>query len=105
MTRKNQFAIERARLHERAAEIRLRVVASQFSLAFTLCEIAETEIKYGRPDEAISVINKLQRHAVTIRVHLDEPNHFPKNAISDVREQLIKLKERTQEIESHLRQR
>ena len=105
MASNNQYATEIARLHRTAAESRLRSVESQLSLAFTLCAIAETEIRYSRPDEAIKLIERLRHHAETIRIHLDEPNHLPKIAIPDLRNELTKLTKRTEEIESSLRQR
>ncbi len=104
MANDDQYATEIARLHRMAAESRLRAVESQLALAFTLCAIAETEIRYSRPDEAIKVVNKLRHHAETIRFHIDEPNHLPSIAIPDLRQQLTKLQKRTEEIESCIRQ-
>jgi hypothetical protein len=103
MAHDHQYASEIARLQRTAAESRLRAVESQLSLAFTLCAIAETEIRYSRPDEAIKVVNKVRHHAETISYHLDEPNHLPSAAISDLRKRLTQLNDRTDEIESHLR--
>ncbi len=102
MANDHQYATEIARLHRMAAESRLRAVESQLALAFTLCTIAETEIRYSRPDEAIKVINKVRHHAETISFHIDEPNHLPSAAIPDLREQMTHLKRRTEEIESRL---
>lgn len=105
MADNEHYATEIAHLHKTAAESRRRVVESQLALAFTLCAVAETEIRYSRPDQAIKVIKKVRHHAETIRFHLDEPNHLPKNGISDLRKQLGQLRKRTDEIESRLRQR
>lgn len=102
MANDDQYATEIARLHRMAAESRLRAVESQLTLAFTLCAIAETEIQYSRPDEAIKLINKVRHHAETISFHIDEPNHLPSAAIPDLREQMTHLKRRTEEIESRL---
>jgi hypothetical protein len=96
----NPYDIEIARLHRTAAESRLRAVESQLSLALTLCAIAETEIRYSRNDEAIKVVKKVRHHAETIRFHLDEPNHLPSIAISDLRKQLEKVNKRLEKIES-----
>lgn len=101
----NHYAAEIARLHRTAAESRLRAVESQLALAFTLCAIAETEILYSRPDEAIKVVNKLRHHAETISFHIDEPNHLPSAAIPDLRKQMTQLKKRTEEIASCFHQR
>lgn len=98
------YSIQITRLHEEAAESRLRVVESQLSIAFTLCAIAETQMKYSRLDEATQLLKRLQHHAKTIRLHLDEPDHLPKAAVPDLRKQLTKLEERTEDIESRLRQ-
>lgn len=102
MASDDQYATEVARLQSTATESRLRSVESQLSLAFTLCSIAETEIRYSRPDEAAKVVHKVRHHAEKIRIHLDEPDHLPSTAISDLRRQLARLKNRTDEIESCL---
>jgi len=104
MANDDRYTTELAHLQRTAAESRLRAVECQLSLAFTLCAIAETEIRYGQPREATEVMNKVRHHAETIRVHLDEPNHLPRTAISELRKQLTQLKKRTEEIESSLRQ-
>lgn len=101
----NQYATDIARLHVIAAETRLRAVESQLSLGFTFCAIAETEIRYGRLDEAIQVVNKLRHHTEVIGFHLDEPGHLPALAIPALRVRLAELKGRTEEIESRLVQR
>lgn len=95
---------EIARLHKTAAECRLKSVESQLSAAFTLCELAKTLTRYYEPNEAIKVLDKVRYHAETISFHIDEPNHLPRTAISDLREQVMLLKKRTEEIESRLRQ-
>ena len=100
VTRENEYDVEIARLHQTAAESRLRAVESQLSLALTLCAIAETELRYSQTDEAIKVVNKVRHHAETIRVHLDEPNHLPRIAIPDLRKQLEQVKKRIAKIES-----
>jgi hypothetical protein len=103
MANDHQYATEIARLHKVAAESRLKAVESQLALAFTLCAIAETEIRYSRPDEAIKVLNKVRHQTETISFHIGEPNHLPSTAISRLREQVSQLKKRTEEIESRLR--
>jgi TolA-binding protein len=104
VAKKVQYVAEIARLRTAAAESRLRAVESQLSLALTLCAIAETEIRYSRLDEAIKVVNKVRHHAETIRLHLDEPNHVPRAAISELRKQLKQVNERIEKIEACLRQ-
>ena len=88
-----------------AAEYRCRSVESQLSLAFTLCELVETLIRYNQPDEAIKLINKVQYHVEIISFHIDEPNHLPGAAISDLRERVTQLRNRTEEIESYFLRR
>lgn len=102
MAEPHQYATEIARLHRTAAASRLRAVESQLSLAFTLCSIAETEIQFRRPDEALKVVVKLKHHAETIHHHLNEPNHLPRAAISDLRKELAQLKRLVGKIESRL---
>ena len=101
----NHYAAEIERLHRTAAETRLRAVESQLALAFTLCKIAETEIRYDRPDEAIKVLNKVRNHAETISFHIDERDHLPSTAIPNLRKQLTQLTKRIEEIESLSSQR
>lgn len=101
----NEYATEIARLHRIARESRLRAVESQLALGFTLCAIAETEIRYSRPDEAMKVVNRLRHHAETISFHIDEPNHLPNAAVPDLRKQVTELKKRTEEIEQCIEQR
>jgi hypothetical protein len=103
MLNHDQYPPEIARLLQTAAESCLRVVESQLSLAFTLCAIAETEIRYGRPVEAMKVVDKVWHHAETIRCHIDERNDLSSTAVSDLRNQLIQLKKRTEQIDSVLR--
>jgi vacuolar-type H+-ATPase subunit I/STV1 len=105
MARNDQYATEIARLHQTAAESRLRVVESELALAFTLCAVAETQIRYSRLDEAIKLLNKIRHHAETISFHVSEPDHLPTVAISTLQRQLTQLRKRTEEIESRLRQR
>ncbi len=101
----NHYAAEIERVHRTAAETRLRAVESQLALAFTLCTIAETEILYNQPDEAIKLVNKVRHHAQTIGFHIDERDHLPTTAIPTLRKQLTQLAKRTEEIEASLRQR
>ena len=101
----HQYATKTARLRRIATESRLRAVESQLALGFTLCAIAETEIRYSRPDEAIKVINKVRHHAKTIGFHIDEPNHLPRTAVPELSKQLTLLTRRNEKIESCFRQR
>jgi len=98
-----QYMTEIERLHKTGAESRLRAIESQLALAFTLCAIAETEIRYSRPDEATKVVKKIRHHAETIRTHVNEPNHIPRPSISDFLKQLTQLEKCTEEIELRLR--
>lgn len=100
----NPYATEIARLHKKAVEFRQRAVETQLSLAFTLCEVAETEIRYSQPEQAMKLVNKIRHHTETITSHLDEPNHLPATAISSLNRQLTQLKKRTEAVESLLRQ-
>jgi hypothetical protein len=98
MDEKNHYARETVRLRKIAVESRLKAIKSQLSALFTLCGVAETAIKFGQPDEAIKLVNKIARHAETIRAHLDEPNHVPRNAKSDLRKQLAEIKKRVEKV-------
>jgi hypothetical protein len=99
-----QYAKEVARLHDHAAECRRKAVETQLSLALTLSALAETEIRYGRPREALKLASKLRHHADTIRTHLKEPDHLPKIALSELNKQLVQLENRIEAVESCLRQ-
>ena len=103
--RDQQYTTEIERLHQTAAETRLRSVESQIALAFTLCAIAETEIRYGWLEEAIRVIKRVRLHTKTIAFHVNERGHLPSVAVPVLRNRLALLKKRTGEIESSLRKR
>ena len=102
MANNHQYAVQIALLNRTAAETRLRAVECQLSMAFTLCAIADTEIRYSRRDEAIMVLNKVRLHAEMMRIHVDEPKHVPSTAVSDLRRQLTQLEKRANEIELSL---
>jgi len=105
VTGNNPYTAETERLRDDAAELRVRAVDSQLSAVLTLCGIAESKIRYGQPDEAVKLLQKLQHHAETIRFHIHEPNHLPSSAISDRQERLMHLEKRIQAVKSRLRQR
>ena len=98
-----QLDTETALLHATAAQCRLRVVESQLTLALTLCDIAETDLRYGRLDETVKLVSKLWHYAEIVRIHLDDPNHLPRVARSDIRSRLTQLQERIKKVESRLR--
>jgi len=100
----NQYAAETAHLRDMARESRLRAVESQLSLSFTLCAVAETNIRYARLDEARKLVNQLRHFAETVRIHINQSNRLPAIAIGDLRVQLTQLEKRTENIESKLRQ-
>ena len=96
------YASELKRLHAIAAGSRLRAIESQLSLAFTMCALAETELRYQQPGEAFKLLDKVRNTAESIRIHLGEPNHVPKPSISHLRKHLRRLEIRIRDVEALL---
>lgn len=103
MNTKNQYETETARRHENAARIRLEAVETQLSMAFTLCETAETEIRVGDRAVARKLIGQLHHHAKTISFHIDEPHHLPEVARPGLHEKMTQLEKRIEGVDSSLR--
>ena len=99
---KNPNATKTAHLREEAAEVRVRSVESQLSLASTLCATAEIEIRADEHDAGRKLVRKLRRHAKTISVHLNEPGRLPRTAVPDLRKRLTQLEKRIEKIAANL---
>jgi phage shock protein A len=83
----------------------LEAIETQLSLAFTLCETADTEIRADEFDTARQLLGKLRHHAKTIGFHVNEPSHVPKSAVAGLRKKVTQLEKRIEEVESLLHQR
>jgi len=88
------------RLHLTAAQTRLRAIETQLSLGHTLCSVADTAILYQRYSEARKALDRLRHAAETIRRHLDEPGHLPRESIAEMREKLKQLEARAEQVTS-----
>jgi len=102
MTERHLNASEGARLHAVASQIRLQAIESQLSLGFTLCALAETEIRFRQHSVARKLLDKVRHAAQSISFHLDEPNHLPNNSATDLRQPLMQLETRLEEVELRL---
>jgi hypothetical protein len=91
-----------AQLHSVAAQTRLQAIETQLSLHFTLCEMAQTEVRYGQISEARKLIAKVRHQAAEIRFHINEPKHIPADSKAGLLKQLAQLQTRVDETESLL---
>ena len=98
MAVENQRTRETERLQAIAAQSRLQAIQSQLALGFTLCTLAETQIRIGQFAEARRIVDKVEQSAETIRFHIDEPNHVPKDSIEDLHKHLTQLEIRVGQI-------
>lgn len=86
------------RLHATAAQSRQRAIECELALGFTLCAMAETEIRYGEFAQANKIVDKVRKAANSIRIHLDEPNYVPADSTAELLKQLAQLETRTHDI-------
>ena len=89
------------RLLQASLETRLKGIQSQFALAFTLCKTAETELLYGRIDEAQRLTYKIRHSCESLRHRLAERHHhMPEYSRDGFQQQLKRLEDQIQQIES-----
>ena len=81
----------RPELHARCAQLRVEAMALQLSSAFRVCTTAENAVVLGRFRNAREAIANARRTAERVRLHLDEPNHVPADAIASIADQLTEL--------------
>ena len=79
--------------------LRVRAMESQLSAAFTFCSTAETALVLGRVQNAREAIGNARRAAGMLRLHLDEPNHIPADAVASMADRLRELENRISRLE------
>ena len=93
---------ESKRLRVKAAESRYLAVRSQLSLAFTFCRMAETELRFGRIAEVHKLIQKIRHVADTVRLHIGEPKHVPREHVLKLYDELVELDSRLLQLEQRV---
>jgi hypothetical protein len=78
-------------LSARCAQLRVEAMGLQLSSAFRFCTTAENALIFGRVQNAREAIAKARRAADRVRLHLDEPNHVPADAVASIADQLADL--------------
>ncbi len=92
-----------ARQRVTAAQTRLRAIETRLMLAFTSCDVAETNIRYGQRAEARKVLEKIRHVADSISAHVGEEHHVPAAAVPQLRSRLAQLTRQANDIEEQLR--
>lgn len=84
---------QNGRFLQQSVETRLRVVQEEISLAFTLCNTVELEIRYGHLDRAKYLLHKLHVAVDEITAHVNDPAHVPdKRVRQEFNKQMIQLR-------------
>ena len=99
----HQPANELERLSAASAQTCLRAIRSQIAIGYTFCNLAKSQLQTGRTGNARRVVEKLRRLAETIRRHLNEPNHVPRNEIEKLRTELEQLESSILDLEERER--
>ena len=98
----HQPANELERLSVASAQTRVPF-RSQIAIGYTFCNLAKSQLQTGRTGNARRVVEKLRRLAETIRRHLNEPNHVPRNKIEKLRTELEQLESSILDLEERER--
>jgi hypothetical protein len=90
------------KLRESTRVSRLRLVESRLSLAFTMCQTAESDLSYGGVTQARKLIHVVQRTGRLIREHLDQ-EQVPSDRIAKVGKRLLQLEKQLLAIQARCR--
>jgi hypothetical protein len=90
------------RLRAAFMESRLHVIGSQFVLAFTFCQMAETKLLYGRSKDAGRLVGKVRHAYDSLHQSLAEPQQVPEDSLKRFQTHLAILERRILRIESQL---
>jgi len=69
-------------------------------LASSICSTAENAVALGQVQLGLVVVQKAKHTAQWVRVHLEEPNHVPSNAVAAIRGVLAALESRISKLEA-----
>jgi len=75
---------------------------SQLTAAFNYCSSAENAFAFGRVQLGINAVQKAKHVAQKVRVHLEEPNHVPADAVAGIRDELAGLERQISSLEARL---
>jgi hypothetical protein len=67
---------------------RSEAFAVKISLAFTLCKIAEDELRVGHVAQAHKVLRTVRETAEFLRFHIDIPRHLSPDRVQELRNRL-----------------
>ncbi len=99
----SEHKAEIARQRVTAAQSRLRAIETQLSLAFTLCDVAETNVRYKERAAARKVLEKIRHMADSISAHVGEEHHVPAATVPQLRSRLAQITRQANDIEEQLR--
>jgi len=86
-----------------AAELRLRAMRSQVSAASIFCSTALNAVNLGQVQLELDAVQKAKHTAQWVRVHLEEPNRVPADAVAGIRDQLASLERKISNLEARFR--
>ena len=89
-------------LHNHSAGLRVRAVRSRLRAAFTICATAKTALDLHEVGLAREAVKNAKRTAERVRVHLNEPNHVPTDAIADIAKELAELDQQIAKLERQI---
>ncbi len=102
MAKGKAYTAEIAGQRVTAVQSRLQAIESRLSLAFTLCNVAETHIRYKHRAEARKIFENIRHVADSISAHIDEEHHIPAATVPGLRSRLAQLTTKANDIEEQL---
>lgn len=90
-------------VRSRAAQLRLRAMRSQLAAASNFCSTAANAATLGQVQLGLDAVQKAKHTAQWVRVHLEEPNHIPADAVAGIRDELAALQRQISDLEAGLR--
>jgi len=89
-------------LFNHSATLRARAIRSQLRAAFTVCSTAKTAFDRHEVGLGREAVKNAKRTAERVRVHLNEPNHVPTDAIADIAKELAELDQQIAKLERQI---
>lgn len=87
-------------LRSRSAQLRLRAMRAQLTAGSKYCSTAEHAFIFGRVQLGINAAQNAKHVAQKVRLHLEEPNHVPANAVAGIRDELAELEREISNLEA-----
>ena len=76
---------------------------AQLTAAFNYCSTAEQSLIVGRVQLGMNAVQNAKHVAQKVRLHLEEPNHVPADAVAGLRDELAGLERQISKLEARLR--